>query len=84
MENAKPVEKGRLRKFSIMSVGVGQKEIDEFSVGSHITFHDWYTGMKGSGTIYSFAQAGYDPLCWYNEGGTGTLKCVHLGWCSLG
>lgn len=70
-----------LRKFEKFSIFADS--IEEFYIGAQITFHDEYTGKKGKGRIYSFAQSGYDPLCWYHDDESGQLACVHLGWCTL-
>lgn len=70
------------RRFDVI-VGVCCKQIDEFKIGSHIKFNDLYKGETGSGTIYSFAQQGYEPVAWYTDDMTGDLKSVMLGWCRL-
>lgn len=70
------------RHFNV-TVGVCCKEIGEFKIGSHITFNDLYEQKSGSGTIYSFAQFGYEPVAWYTDDVSGDLKMAYLGWCKL-
>lgn len=72
-----------LREFNLRGIPVDCKEIEEFKVGSSISFYDEYTNEKGEGTIVSFAMDGCKPLAWYNSSSNGELHCVHLGWCKL-
>lgn len=70
------------RHFNV-KVGVSCKSIEEFNLGSKIVYDDKYDGCSGSGTIFAFAQHGYEPTVWITDSATGDAKCVMLGWCRL-
>lgn len=70
------------RKFNV-KVGVNCDSIEEFKIGSHVEYNDLYEGRNGSGTIFAFAQCGYEPTAWLIDDISGEREGVMLGWCKL-
>ncbi len=72
-----------LREFDLSKVNIYGNKVEEFEIGSHITFHNEYTGERGSGTIFGFALSNYTPTVWYTDDSTKDIKCTCLGWCRV-